>query len=148
MGIFSGTKQAKMSGGSGVYFEPGAYLVEAVCNKTIKSRKGDNFFVAEFIILESTVADRPVGTSVTWMCAIDPDDAEKYPMQMGNIVQYAAALTGVSTDDVTEKDLEDLCASENPGAGLKVRANATTIMIGAKKNQPFTKVIFTHIAQD
>jgi hypothetical protein len=133
MGLFSKIKDAKSNGG-GIYFLPGVYKLECRANKTSKTRDGRPFFVAEFTILESTNPERPVGTSVSWMVMMD----KNLETALGNIKQYVSALFDIEEGEVDEGGVEHLISAENPGAGIKVHAEATNIKTREKKD--FTKV--------
>lgn len=136
MGLFSGVDKAKHNSG-GVFFEPGSYDLECRVNKTGKTREGRPFFVAEFTILTSTNATRPVGTSVSYMVMLD----KNLETGLGNIKHYVGALFDIPEDEVDETGVEKLVAADNPGAGLKVKASAT--MIKTRKLADFTKVEFS-----
>ena len=137
MGLFTEISKAKSSSG-GVYFEPGTYLLECKACKTGQTREGSKpFFVAEFIILESSRSDRPVGTTMSFMVMLD-----KYlETALGNVKGCAAALFDIPEADVDEAGVEMLVSAENPAAGNKVRASASTIT--TRQGKPFTKVIFS-----
>lgn len=135
MGLFDKIKEAKSSSG-GVYFLPGTYALECRVNKVGKTREQRPFFVAEFTILESSNAERPVGTSVSLMVMMD----KNLETALGNIKGYVAALFDMPELEVDEAGVEALIAAGNPGAGLKVRAIASNIKTKALKD--FTKVQF------
>lgn len=135
MGRFSQIGSAKSSQG-GIYFLPGKYALECRANKTGKTREGREFFVAEFTILESTNAERPVGTSVSFMVMMD----KNLETALGNIKGYIASLFGIPEAEVDEAGVESLITAENPGQGMKVRAVASNIKTRANKD--FTKVIW------
>lgn len=135
MGRFSKIKDVTSNGG-GIYFLPGKYALECRVNKTGKTREDREFFVCEFTILESSNAERPVGTSVSMMVMLD-----KYlETALGNIKGYVAALFNIPEVEVDEAGIEQLIAADNPGAGLKVRAIASNTK--TKKGSDFTKVQF------
>jgi hypothetical protein len=126
---------AKSSQG-GVYLLPGKYALECRANKSSKTRDGREFFVAEFSILESSNAERPVGTAVSFMVMLD----KNLETALGNIKGYVAGLFGIPEAEVDEAGVEQLITAENPGQGMKVRAIATNIKTRAGKD--FTKVIW------
>ncbi len=136
MGLFGKITDAKSNGG-GVFFLPGTYLLECRANKSDKTREGRPYFVAEFTILESSNPDRPIGTGVSFMVMLD-----KYiETALGNIKGYVAALYGIEEHLVDEAGVEALIASDNPGAGMRVKATATNTKTKAQKD--FTKVCFS-----
>lgn len=137
MGLFSKITEAKSNSG-GVYFVPGTFLLECKAVKTGSTREGNKpFFVAEFVILESSSPERPVGTTMSYMVMMD-----KYiETALGNIKGCAAALFNIPESDVDEAGIEALIGPSNPGAGMKVQASATNIKTRAGKD--FTKVNFS-----
>lgn len=141
MGLFTGIKNAKSSGG-GIYFMPGTYLLECNACKTGETREGKKaFFVAEFTILESSNPERPVGTSVSFMVMMD-----KYlDTALGNIKQCVAALFGVAEEAVDEAGVDAIVGADNPAKGARVKATASNIKTRAGKD--FTKVMFSHVEQ-
>jgi len=110
---------------------PGAYpvlLVDFV--KMIRTRKDEDFFVAEFEILQSKVAERPAGTRMSWMCNLKHDSSPR------NIKEFICALMAVDKDAVTPEAVKYACGPDNPCHGRLVRLEASEIT--TKAGNPFT----------
>jgi hypothetical protein len=136
MGLFSKIGEAHSTGG-GVYFEPGSYVLECRVNKVSKTRENRPFFVAEFVILQSTNPARPVGTSMSHMIMLD-----KYiETALGNLKGYVAALFDIPEESVDEAGIEKLTSAANPGSGLKVKAVAS--MTKTRAGKDFTKISYS-----
>lgn len=133
MGIFSGIEKAKATEG-GVYVLPGVYRFRILALKQGRARAGWNFFVAEFLVLESSNPDRPVGSVCSWMVKMDPANLET---ALGNIKRFASIATDTAVDLIDEPGLEMLTSAENPCAGVDIRCSAVNTLTRAKKD--FTK---------
>jgi len=135
MGIFGNIGNAKYSDG-GVYVLPGVYRCEILKCVYMKTRKGQDAFIVELKVLESTNKDRLPGSTMSWMVTLDKEPA------LGNIKQFLSEACETNMDAITEQVVE-ACIAENgpqpqPLAGRMVRCSATEIT--TKANRPFTKV--------
>lgn len=115
-----------------VYPIPGVYpLLYLDTLKMIRSRKGDDVFVAEFDILESEVETRPRGTRMSWVVNFRHDAAP------GNVKGFLASLMGISVGEVDADGARYACSPKNPCHGKLVRLEASEIITKGTK-QPFT----------
>ena len=140
MGLFGKITEAKSNQG-GVYFEPGLYVVECKAVKTGQTRDNRPFFVAEFVIKESTNPLRVVGSSVSWMVMMNAN----IETALGNIKGFAAAIFDIPEHTVDEAGVEAMIAADNPCNGMLVRAEA--VMIKTKKGEDFTKLMWSPYKQ-
>lgn len=125
----------------GVYPEPGVYpLLGVNVLKMIKSRKGDDIFIAEFDIIQSEVEDRPAGTCMSWVGNF------KYDAVPGNVRMLLAAIMGVPVNDVDAAGSQFAVSVKNPCRGRLVRLSATTIT--TKSGNPFTLCKFSAIDEE
>lgn len=136
MGQFSGIEQAQVGQG-GVYFLEGLYKVEMLRVFTMRSRKGDDLFIAETKILESDQEERRVGTTCSWVVSMKQDAA------MGNIKGFIAAANGIDPNDkdkvdaeVTEEAAEFVVSAENPLKGVTMGLEC--VPIKTRAGNPFT----------
>src|ERR1700743_3243694 len=98
MGIntaFGGIHEAKFSEG-GVWILPGVYRFRVLACKHITSRAGKDGFVVELEVLESNVAERPTGSTCSWIVMLDKEPA------LGNVKQFASTALGVEDHKITE----------------------------------------------
>jgi hypothetical protein len=137
MGMFGKITEVRVNNG-GIYFQPGAYLLEVLAIKVGKTREGDRpFFVAEFKILESDNPERRPNTTMSWMVMLD----KFQETGLSNIKGFACALLDIEEDQVDEAGIEQMVSEANPCKGLQVRATASNIKTRGKGTD-FTKVIF------
>ena len=118
-GIFDRIGKAEVSR-QGVYPLPGVYpvlYVDAV--KLIKSRNGEDLFIAEFFILESSTPERPAGSRMTWMTNLRHDAAP------GNARAFIAGAMGCAVEEVTSEAASLSCSATNPCHGRLVRLEAS-----------------------
>ena len=135
MGMLSGIKEAKATDG-GNYIQPGIYTLCVDVLKGIESRKGDEMFVGEFTVLESTNENQPPGAHVSWLANLRHDAA------LGNIKACLTGITGL--DEIDDDDAEEAIDEEkNPCHGKFVRCEATEIT--TKAGNPFTKCRWTQV---
>ncbi len=138
---FSGIDTAD-EGGGGRWFVPGHYLV-AVRKLLLKVSKrpataGQEIFIAEFEIMESSVADYQPGDSVTWVQKMVPKE-----MALPPIKALAVALVGRDAP-ITADVMDALVGPEQPCAGLRVRVEAYHVPTQA--GGLFTKLRFDAVA--
>jgi len=124
----------------GQFMLPGTYTLKISAVKLIKSTKdeGRYFFVVEFLILTSSVAERPAGASVTWMV-----DMSKKQTALPNVKGF---LKGIFPDVTKEQEdtvftprlIEKLCSEDQPCAEVNVEAEA--IIIQTRAGNDFTKI--------
>lgn len=136
MGLFTGVEDAKVGQG-GVYFLAGKYLVEVVKCFAMSSRKREDLFIVECMIHESNNAERPAGTTASWIVNFKHDAA------LGNIKGFIAACNGIDPSDeakVNEEVNEEVCEyavdDDNPLAGTTLQVTATQIT--TRDGGPFT----------
>lgn len=117
--------------GGGIYPVPGVYnclFVDTI--KMIRSRKGDDLFVAEFDIIESTVAERPRGSRMSWIANFRHDATP------GNVKAFLAATMGIPQDKVDAAGCKFACSDKNPCRGRLVRLEASNTV--TKSGNDFT----------
>jgi hypothetical protein len=144
MGVFGKIGEAKYSEG-GVYLKPGVFRLEIQKVKFQKTRKGQEAFLVEFLVLDSTNPEHPKGSAVTWMVTMDKEPA------MGNVKQFIATAfhdklielkipVEGHMDAIDEATAELVISDQQPLTGKVVRASANNIT--TKAGRPFTKVKF------
>lgn len=144
MGKYDSIGDARVMEG-GVYFEPGLFLVKIMAVKEGKTRKGDEFFVVECQIEESTHSELVAGKNVSWMVMMKQDAA------LSNIKQFTAIAGGellgeeVPYEAVDGKSVEKLLSTDNPLKGTLLGADVTEIETRAGK--PFNKVVWKSVAK-
>lgn len=125
----------------GVYLLPGSYDLEIVATKLIKSsnpsQNGAVMFVVESKIVASTVPERPVGSSVSWICNF------RHPSAKSSVRGFMARALGVAHEAVTDDVARGLVSAAQPLEGTLMRAIATQVPTRAGKE--FTKVSWTLI---
>lgn len=133
MGItaFGGIENAQFSEG-GIYVLPGVYRVKVLACKYKKTRKGQDAFIVEMEILESSNSQRMPGSSCSWMVTLDKEPA------LGNIKQFISVAVPCELDQVNEQAVLMIVSEKNPLAGRVLRISATNIV--TKANRDFTKV--------
>lgn len=89
--------------------------------KVFKSqRSGSNIFVASFDIIESDVANRPKGTSMSLVM-----NYSKHPeVKMRNIKEFLVALNDCSDEDIDSTAFRLICSDKNPCHGKLIRLEA------------------------
>ncbi len=133
MGMFKGIESAVVQEG-GVYLEPGEYLLRVAACKEGTSRKGDEFFVAEFEVVESTNDLRPVGSRVSWMTM------RRFDSFLSNVKGFVCAVAKEEADTIDEEAADLVVGDSQPLVGEEVRAQATEIE--TRTGRPFTRVRF------
>jgi hypothetical protein len=132
MGVFSGIENAKSTEG-GNYLKPGVYDVEVVRLSTGKTRKGVDFFAADFKVLGSNNPDHRVGDIANWFVGFDKEPA------LGNVKAFAVACLSsegaVDPATITEKVMESLVDKGGEavvGTQLKVQVTLVDTKGGGK----------------
>lgn len=139
-GIFDRIGKADVSR-TGVYPVAGVYPVLYVdVVKMFRSRKSDDLFTAEFLILESQVIDRPAGSKMTWQTNM------KHDAGPGNARGFIAAVMSCKIDEVTAQAATLTCSAENPCHGRLVRLLAT--QIETRAGNPFTVCDWVSLPED
>jgi len=145
MGLFDGIENAKVGQG-GVYFLPGKYQVELDKVFAMQSRKREDLFIAECMILESDNSERKPGTKASWIVNFKHDAA------LGNIKGFLAACNGIDPADQVKVDEEitsDVCEyavdDENPLAGTRV--NLVAVQKETRAGNPFTLHIWSPVEE-
>ncbi|KKN75949.1 hypothetical protein LCGC14_0375060 [marine sediment metagenome] len=138
MGLFTGIDEAQV-GSSGVYFQPGIYVVELLKVFALRGRNEVDFFIAECQVVESDNEKHPVGHKASWCVKLSQD------MAMPNIKGFIAAVNGIDPHDdetvnaeVTSDVVEYAVSDDNPLAGVHVGLQ-TTMITTRKEKKPFTK---------
>lgn len=143
MGRFKGMSGVKTSRG-GSYFQEGDHLVEVLAVKMIETRAGDDCFIVEGRVLESTSMTE--GVVAAWVNTIQKRYLETI---FGNIKAFAAEFLGIDdpdsyepddgtdVDDFWDESLEYMCSEEQPLKGAQIRLSCA--MVKTKNNTDFTK---------
>jgi hypothetical protein len=125
----------------GIYPQPGIYQVLYVdVIKMIRSRKGEDVFIAEFDILQSDVPERKAGTRMSWAVNFRHDASP------GNVKAFLAAVMNVQQTEVDAKGAQYACSEKNPCHGRLVRLEA--VMTKTKSGNDFTLCNFRPLADD
>lgn len=133
MGIFSGIKDAQITGAS-KYLGAGQWCLKVKKCEVFEStkKKGRHFFLTEFITVSSSDPHAVVGETRSWLINLDQDSA------MGNIKAFALALAPDSKEeDIDEEMMEDLISAENPAAGIEIRAEG--VLRESKSGNEYTR---------
>lgn len=138
MSLFKGVNNAAMSLG-GIYLNDGhKYLLEISATKLVTGRKGDNFFVGEFVVVESDDPKLGTGSKPSWVCAMKQDAA------LGNILAYIGSAMGINPQDetrlrgeVTEDVSELVVSAKNPLRGKHI--GVVTKTVKTRAGGDFTK---------
>lgn len=139
MGLFGGVEKAQVSKG-GVYVLPGAFIVAIDSIKHVLSRKKEDLYCVEMVVLDSNNDERPEGSKMSWMVNFKHDSA------LGNIKEFLAVVKGESEDDITEDDCEESWSEENPYAGTALRLNAANVK--TKSGGDFTKCSWSEVTEE
>jgi hypothetical protein len=129
MGIFTGIGEAQVGMGN-VYFLHGIYKVEVLEVKLLRSRKREDLYIVEVLILESDNPERKPGMKASWVVNLKQDAA------LGNIKGFLGSALGVDPydaealkeaflengKDTTEAVAEQSVSADNPlkGTALKL----------------------------
>ena len=124
------------------YMAPGNYLLDVLKLDHIKSRKGKWFFVADFLVLESTNKDRPAGTKMSWMSNPEAGDGAG----ANSIKVFLATLGDIEPDSVDADGSRLAVSAQQPFAGTLIQANAYNIETRA--GQDFTVVDWENISEE
>lgn len=115
----------------GIYPVAGVYpFLYVDVLKMIKSRKGDDCFIAEFDILESNVEARPRGSRMSYAVNFRHDAAP------GNVKAFIAAVMNANPDSVDAEASRYACSERNPCHGRLVRLEASDTT--TRSGNPFT----------
>lgn len=125
----------------GIYPMPGIYQVLYVdVVKMIRSRKGEDVFIAEFDILQSDVPERKAGTRMSWAVNFRHDASP------GNVKAFLAAVMNSEQSEVDGKSAQLACSDKNPCHGRLVRLEA--VQTKTKAGNDFTLCNFRPIPDD
>lgn len=125
----------------GIYPLPGLYpLLYIDVVKMIRSRKGDDVFVAEFDILKSEVPARPAGTRMSWAVNF------RFDASPGNVKAFLSAVMGTAPEEVDADGARFACSPENPCRRRLVRLEAS--QIETKAGNPFTLCNWRSVPED
>ena len=124
------------------FISPGTYVLEVSRLKLVESKTGEDFFAAEFKVLEAEGAEaRPAGTECVHLIKL----SGKWRMTaLGNVKAFAAALIGESVENIGTSDMDELVSDEQPALGNKIRAFAFNAQ--TKNGGQFTKVKYSTFA--
>lgn len=139
MSIFAGIEQAQSYGG-GQYLEPGHWDLEVQELKVFESSQnpGRMYFAVEAKVLETTSETTSMGEMVTWLVNM------AQPSSLGNIKGFARALDpSLEDEDITQDYMDLLVGSEQPAAGVRLKADAHNVKTRAGND--FTKVVWSSV---
>ena len=139
---FKGLEQAEVYE-SGVFMLPGLYLLKVAAIRLVASTKdeGRYFFVVEFVVLQSTNADRPEGMTVTWMV-----DMSKPKTALSNVQAFLRGISPTASKSMlTPSLIEKLCDEAQPAKGNNIKAEA--FIIQTRAGNDFTKIRWTAFAE-
>lgn len=130
--------------GGGVYLKaPGIYTLRVAKVKVDEARAGFPYFLAEFDIVESSHADLPQGTRVSWMATMK--NATFKDTFRANVKGFVLAVIqggqpGFRSEQINDQVIAAVTSEQQPLTGMLVRAQASDITTRA--GTPFTKVLF------
>jgi len=120
---------------SSVYWLDGRYLVYIDVVKITNRWDGKVCFIVQGYNLESTNAERPVGSQASTVIMLDN------VMGPGNVKAFLAKAVGCIPDDLDE-DTINLCVSDdNPLHGKVLDLECVTILTKVEK-KPYTKLMW------
>ncbi len=142
---FAGKLSSAKANMGGFWFLEGKYRVRIKKCSLITSRKGDQLYIVECLVLASNNPARPVGCEPSWVVKTAQDAAP------GNIKLFMAAVQGLDIDDEyvnntevdetgrtpLEVDFDDTYGDDQPLAGVEVDLLCEEIL--TKDKRPFTK---------
>ncbi len=129
--VFDRVASAEGQEGS-VFIVPGVYPVLGIdVLKMIRSRKGDDLFIAELEIIESDVPERPQGSRMAWMANFRHDPTPSA------VKTFLARVMGVPPEEVDAAGSRLAVGEQQPCRGRLIRLEAT--QIETKSGNPFTK---------
>jgi len=135
--LFDGIEKVEVSQRS-EYLQPGSYVLEIQAIKEGTSRSGEDYFLSEFKIIESSNDELPAGAPVTWMTM------KRFDSFLKGVKAFIAAAAGCTVDEVTQAICDAAVSSDQPMAGARVSAFAKNIK--TKKGGDFTKVTFSGVS--
>jgi hypothetical protein len=151
MGRFAGLSGIRTNQG-GVYFLPGDYVVDIQAIKFFTNRKGQDTFVIEAKVVESTNEKREPGCVPSQVIVFREDILSTI---MGNIKQFVGALLEIkdpdayeempdlripgdtveaATDRFWEQAIESLVSDAQPAKNMRIHLNVTNIKTKAEKD--------------
>ena len=133
MGLFDGIEKVEVAQRS-EYLQPGSYVLEIQAIKEWSSRKGEDYFLSEFKIIESSNPQLPAGAPVTWMTM------KRFDSFLKGVKAFIASAAKCTVDEVTESICAAAISSDQPLAGARVSAFAKNVT--TKAGGDFTKVTF------
>ena len=136
MGLFDGIEKVEVSQRS-EYLQPGSYVLEIQAIKEGTSRSGEDYFLSEFKIIESSNPELPPGAPVTWMTM------KRFDSFLKGVKAFIASAAGCTVDEVTQAICAAAISDEQPMAGARVSAFAKNVV--TKKGGDFTKVQFGRV---
>ena len=140
MGLFGGIEKAQTSVG-GNYLRPGTHLLELTRIKVGKTRKGVDFLAVDFVVLESSNPEHPVGSTVNWFNGADKDGFLSNAKSLAVALLGSAAGEEVDEKTVTEETMESLCTDDGEEVkGVRVKADA--FHTPTKKGGTYTKILW------
>jgi hypothetical protein len=146
MGVFSGIENAKSTEG-GNYLSAGVHDVEIVRLSTGKTRKGVDFFAADFKILGTNSPNHRIGDIANWFVGFDKEPS------LGNVKAFAVACLSsegaVDPATITEKVMESLVDKGGEavvGTQLKVQVSLVDTRGGGKYSKHLWFPIGTQVA--
>ncbi len=119
MSLYDGVENAQTSTG-GQYFEPGQYRVRVQSVQEIKSRKNIPFFVVESTVVHTTSDRYKAGSTISWLVNMTNDWA------LANVKEFAQAIAGDLSANVTGSDIEAMISADQPVAGMEAEVDAIT----------------------
>jgi hypothetical protein len=103
----------------GVYVLPGVYpILQIDTLKMIRSRKGDDLFIAELEIIESQVKERPRGSRMTWIANF------RHEPTPAAVKTFFVRLMGVPGEEIDADGMRMSVGEKQPCKGRLVRMEA------------------------
>ena len=117
MGIFDGMDKAVVQQGYR-YICAGNWELEIQKCIVSKTRQGEEFFVSDFKVVDSTAEDFPPGSEVSWMVM------KRHDAFLGNVKGFIAAAMNAKPSEVDEGDAEHCISEDQPLMGKTIYGQA------------------------
>tara|TARA_Y100000114_G_C11693074_1_gene294556 strand:- start:113 stop:526 length:414 start_codon:yes stop_codon:yes gene_type:complete len=136
MGLFDGIESVEVTQRS-EYLQAGSYVLEIQAIKEGTSRKGEDYFLSEFKIIESSNPELPAGAPVTWMYM------KRFDSFLKGVKAFIASAANCRVDEVTSEICAAAISDKQPLVGAKVSAFAKDVP--TQSGGTFTKVTFSAV---
>ena len=120
--------------------KPGDYDLEIVKVQTGRTRKGVEFFAAQFKVLGATEGTHDQGEFVDWFCGKDKDGFLSNVKEFARAVLQNTSAEPVRESDITEEVMEGIVAhSGEMVAGMKVKCRVIEKPVKSRPGSYFSR---------